>query len=207
MKVHRRRIFAGSLFWTLLCGAMIVIIGREVDWGRQVRRGVPTIHAEKAEFVAPNLSEPTTIRPADQYMEIVLRPLFIWTRRPPPPVPIPEPPKPVMAKGQFTLVGTTITPEKRIAFLLEKATRKVRAVSEGEQVNGITVKAISPESVMLTQHSDVESVTLSVIPSPSALATAPAAAPLRPPPIPTPSPPPTKPAPPAPANVPGGAVR
>lgn len=168
------RVEAG--FWLLLCGGLAAGIGHETDWGRRWQWPLASASVPAAEFTEPVLAPPFQLPPPDTYLETTLRPIFVVTRRPAPMPPAPEPPKPAMKKDQFVLTGTTIVPEGKFAFLLEKAGNKVRVVSEGKEVNGILVKQIDAAHVVLTQHDDEEVLMLKPT-KPPAQPTPPAATP------------------------------
>jgi hypothetical protein len=148
------RIEAG--FWLALCGGLAAGIGVETDWGQRWQWPMAAAALAPPDFAKPALAEPFHLPPPDSFLETTLRPIFVVTRRPAPIPPPPEPPKPSMKKDQFVLTGTTIVPEGKFAFLVEKAGNKVRVVSEGKEVNGILVKEISATRVVLTQHDDEE---------------------------------------------------
>lgn len=143
-------------FWVLLCGALAAGIGVETDWGRQLRSPPIEQPAVKGDFVKPDLAVPFSLPPPDTFLETAARPLFIVSRRPAPAAPPPEPPKPTMKKEQFILTGVTIVQEGKFAFLLERAVNRARVVQEGKEINGIAVKQILPDRVVLTQFDDTE---------------------------------------------------
>lgn len=163
-----------SGFWLILWLGLASGIGLETDWGRQVRSPVTKIAGTPAEFPKPVLAEPFRLLPPDQFLDITVRPIFVATRRPPPIVPPPEPPKPGMIKGQFILMGTTIVGEGKFAFLLEKAGNRNRVVAEGKEINGIIVREITKEQVVLSQYDDTEVLMLKSI-KPRPIAPAPPA--------------------------------
>ena len=71
-----------------------------------------------------------------------------------------------MQKGQFILTGTVVVAEGKFAFLIEKAGNKSRVVAEGKQINGIMVKEVTKERVVLTQGDDMEVLDLKFNPPP-----------------------------------------
>lgn len=159
-------------FWLLLWVGLAVGIGLETDWGRQLEKQLPIIVAPPADFSPPRLTEPFRLPPPDHFLGITERPIFVATRRPPP-IPLPaEPPKPSMKKGQFALLGTMIVPDGKFAILLEKSGNKSRTVPEGKEINGITVKSVTPDRVVLSQNDDTEVLVLKTAVAPKA-ATAP----------------------------------
>jgi hypothetical protein len=176
--------------WLLLCGGLAGGIGVETDWGRQLQPPAIAQSALHSDFALPTLAEPFHLAPADSFLETAMRPLFVVSRRPAPPPPPPEPPKPAMQKDQFRLTGITIVPGGNFAFLVEKAGNRNRVVSAGKEINGIMVKEVSANQVVLTQFDESEILTLKTAKGP--LTTVPAT-----PPTPT-TPPPAAPGAPAP---------
>lgn len=160
-----RRVEAG--FWLLLCGGLATGIGTETDWGRRWQWPVAEAALAPAAFTKPALADPFRLPAPDTYLETTLRPVFVVTRRPAPIPPPPEPPKPSMRKDQFVLTGTTLVPEGKFAFLLEKAGNKVRVVSEGKEINGLQVKEVSATRVVLVQHDDQEVLVLKTAKGPA----------------------------------------
>lgn len=171
--------------WLLLCGGLATGIGVETDWGRRLHPPAVKQPEPRTDFVKPLLAEPFHLAPPDTFLETAMRPLFIVSRRPAPPPPPPEPPKPAMQKDQFRLTGITIVPGGNFAFLVEKSGNRNRVVSAGKEINGIMVKEVSANQVVLTQFDDTEILTLKTARGP--LATVPAAPPA------TPAPPPAAP--------------
>lgn len=151
---------AEMAFWTLLCGGLAVGIGQETDWGKRWQYPIADASPAPATFSKPTLSDPYRLPAADDFLEIAMRPLFVPTRRPAPAAPPPEPPKPSMIKDQFTLSGITVTPGGKFAFLIEKAGNKPRVVSEGREINGIRIKEIAADRVVLSQYDDTEILVL-----------------------------------------------
>jgi hypothetical protein len=147
-------------FWLLLCGSLAIGIGYETDWGQRWRWPMAETVLPPSEFTKPVLAEPFHLPPPDTFLETTLRPIFLVTRRPAPIPPPPEPPRPSMKKDQFVLTGTTIVPEGRFAFLLERAANRVRVVGEGKDIGGILVKEVGDSRVVLTQYDEEEVLVL-----------------------------------------------
>lgn len=154
-----------AAFWLALLSVLVVAIGIESDWGRRWILPVQPIDVQPAPFTKPTLTEPFRLPAADAFLEIAMRPIFVVTRRPAPTVTV-EAPKPRMKKDQFTLTGTTIVPEGKFAHLLEKAGNKSHVLSEGKEINGILIKDVRTDRVVLTQHDDTETVMLYVAKAP-----------------------------------------
>lgn len=147
-------------FWLILWASLAAGIGIETKWGRQVQWPVAETAEKPPEFAKPALAGPFRLPPPDQFSQMTARPIFIVTRRPTPVPPPPEPPKPSMKKDQFILMGTTVAGETKIAFLLEKAGNKSRVVVEGKEINGITVKEVAADRIVLSQFEDTEVLVL-----------------------------------------------
>ena len=153
-------------FWVSICALLGVSLGEQTDWGQQIQPPLPPIHYAALIFEAPKLDDPPVFKTADQYLDMVERPLFVVSRRPAPPPPPPPPPVvpvPTMKKGQFRLAGVSIIGDKKVAFLLEITTNKTRPVREGQALNELTVAQISPQTVTLTQFNDREEIGLKVL--------------------------------------------
>lgn len=149
-----------TAFWLILWVSLAAGIGLETKWGRQMQWPVAKIAETPPEFSKPALAEPFRLPPPDQYSQMTARPIFIVTRRPTPIAPPPEPPKPSMKKDQFILMGTTIAGESKIAFLVEKVGNKSRVVAEGKEINGITVREVTADRIVLSQFGDTEVLVL-----------------------------------------------
>lgn len=164
-------------FWLILWLGLTAGIGLETDWGRQMTSPVTQIAETPPEFPKPVLAEPFRLPPPDQFLDVTVRPIFVATRRSAPIAPPPEPPKPGMKKDQFILMGTTIVAGGKFAFLLERAGNKSRVVAEGKEINGIIVKEVATERVVLSQYDDTEVLVLKMNRPPPRSPTPPAVAP------------------------------
>ncbi len=147
------------LGWLTLCAALGGFLGIQSDWGRRMYHAVPSPAGTRSAFTPPALTEPYPIRPAEQFVEFDARPLFLPTRRPPP---VADTTKPTLQRDQFVLVGTALTPEANIAFLLEKASGKVRPVPVGTTINGLTLQEVSAHRAILAQDGEQEILPLKV---------------------------------------------
>jgi len=159
---------AEAAFWLIITVGLAVCIGIETDWGRQTQW--PVMQTAGAPPVLPKLAlaEPFQLAGPDQFPNITLRPLFIVTRSPAPPAPLADSSNSGMRKDQFVLVGTTIVGEGKFAFLLEKAGNRSRVVAEGKEINGIMVKEVSADRVVLSQNADTEVLLLKASKLPAA---------------------------------------
>lgn len=156
------------LIWFALCVALLLAILLELGISRST-----TIPPAKG--VAPMKVTPTVLLselglpPLETYKETTARPLFTPTRQPaPPPLPVTAmaPPKPAMKRGQFMLVGVTMTKDKNIALLREVAGGKTVRAERGQVINGLTVEKVEPEKVTLRFEGETEEVVLKIATGP-----------------------------------------
>lgn len=150
-------------FWLVTCTSLAGGIGYETNWGQNLRPKLPKVTYEHAQYVPPALITPPAIGSTVDHLEMVERPLFVFTRRPAPPGA--QLAVPTMKKGQYKLVGVTIVGGKKIVFLTEISSGKMRTVAEGSNVGEINVASIQPDRVRLTQGNDEEFITLKVEPN------------------------------------------
>lgn len=160
--------------WSVLCIALAGTIAHQTDWGRNIKPRLPALEYTPTRFEPPVLATLPVVGTTVQHLEMVERPLFVFTRRPPPPGAGPAAPS-AMKKGQYKLTGVTIVGQKRIAFLVETTTGKAHSVEEGRMLGEITVGSIQPDRIRLTQGGDEEFLVLKIEPSRAATGT-PAAA-------------------------------
>lgn len=106
--------------------------------------------------------------PLQTFLEIVARPLFSATRRPPAPQKV-QKPKPIIASaptpirietGQYTLVGIVIDEDKKAALLRKGRRGELMRVGIGQKLDGWTVDDIVADSVKLRQGDVVDLVLL-----------------------------------------------
>ncbi|MGC2459122.1 MAG: hypothetical protein WA435_14130 [Gallionellaceae bacterium] len=167
MKLRMEPQYLPALF-LLSCASLFVLqIGAELRWhqlsGKQPSKSLQSPHngneptlAMKPELVLPPLER--------TYNQILTRPLFIPSRRPPASPSGSSLPS-SMSKGQFTLVGVILTTDKKIAMLHEIATGKVFRVEQGKEINGMQLEKLEPEKVTLKQGDEREELLLKIQPS------------------------------------------
>lgn len=155
------------LAWALVNASLVLLIGGELGWGENLYPPVP------APVVRPSVPVEIVLPPdfrlparEKAYAGTLDRPLFVPTRRPAPPPPPPPPPS--MKKGQFQLLGTTITDDLRIAIVKEVAGGKVIQLVLNQTINGLRLEQIGPDSIVFTQYDDREELHLKIQHSPKA---------------------------------------
>jgi hypothetical protein len=165
------------LGWGLANAGLIAGIGTALTHDERTLHPVPELPAAApVESVAyPDFRLPAREKTFTATLE---RPLFVPTRSEAPPVPPPPPPPPPsMKKGQFQLLGTTITDDMRAALLREIATGRIRQVMLDRTINGLRLEQIEPDRIVFTQYDDREELVLKIQPSPKVVPAAiPAAA-------------------------------
>jgi hypothetical protein len=155
------------LVWLVPFAAVALLLGWETDWGRAL---TPEPRAD-----APVKAQPVSVALLPEFKldggtearrETVERTLFNPTRRPAPPAPAANAQQAAMAKGTFTLAGTSVTDGSATAFLREVNGGKVRRVRKGETVNGMLVEDVKADRVRLAQGGEIEELTLRVAAGP-----------------------------------------
>lgn len=164
-----------AMMWILLFSGLATGIGFETDWGRRLVWPIELPDSQSTPFAKPTLAESFSMPAADTFLEISMRPLFVFTRRPAPAIPV-DATTPIMKKDQFVLTGTTLVTEGKFAHLLEKAVSKSHVVAEGKEINGILVKEVRLGSVVLAQGDETEVIVLRTAKAPPVAAGAPSGA-------------------------------
>ena len=171
LTANRARAWAS---WLLPAAALVLLLGWETDWGRQIVR-VPATPppVEPKPVTAMVLPEYEVEGGLPAHAETVGRTLFNATRRPAPVLAADSGPRQIV-RGRYQLMGTTVTGDKNIAFLKEAAGGKTRVVRQGEEINGMKVALVTADRVTFTAGDDSEELMLKVAPGPkTTLAAAP----------------------------------
>lgn len=153
--------------WGLVSATLLLAIGGELGWGKNLKNPIPSPVAQQPSKVEIDLYPDFRLPAREKTFAATLeRPLFVPSRRKAPPVPPPPPPPPpTMKKGQFQLLGTTITDETRIAIVKEVAGGKVLQLLLNQTINGLRLEQIEPDRVVFTQYDDREELRLKIQPS------------------------------------------
>lgn len=158
-----------NILWAVLCAGLIVAIGLETNWGATLHKPLVESTATTEPFAAPELAVDFKTPSADTFIAISARPLFVPSRSPAPPPPPPPnvESRPTMTKGQFLLYGTIQSPEGSFAQLAPRTGGKVRFIPKGAEIDGITVKEVGSDFVVLTQFGDEERLILRTAKAPT----------------------------------------
>jgi general secretion pathway protein N len=139
--------FAAALAAAAILAAMLVAAPEQFGAAEPVSAPMPAGHRDET------ATEPSAARNAE-YPAIAAYPLFYPTRRPwkPPP---PEPPAAPIASPSpltaYTLIGVVVSGNMRSALVRAQAS-KVLTLSEGEEIDGWTLKSITPERLLFTAN-------------------------------------------------------
>lgn len=158
-----------------LCFLVVVVIALEARYPFQLEQDGKAAPANlnSADLVPTReRSEEVSLLPLGNYEEIVARPLFRSSRRPPDPekATTEEARKQAMEEAErlkshvtdlFILSGVVVTAEKTVALLQDIKNNKSLRVSEGERLEGWKVQQIFPNRVLF--RDDGRSETLELI--------------------------------------------
>lgn len=166
-----KTVLRGPYALSALIGAGIVLaliaIGLELEWGKTTRTGVAAMRMEPAKVADAGLLPDFHLPAIDQgFPEAAARPIFVPTRRPTPPAPVVQVVS-AMRKGQFILLGTSITKDfGDVALLKEISTNRTHVARKGDKINGITVDKVEPHRVVLKEGVESEDVDIKTQGSP-----------------------------------------
>lgn len=93
-----------------------------------------------------------------RFVQVLDRPLFTATRRPPPPPPPPPPPKPVDPLADFELVG--LVEQGAEGSVLAKQAGKVRRFRVGDAIGEWRLAAVKGRDVVFKNGSESRTITL-----------------------------------------------
>ena len=147
---------------------LLLAIGLSVTLYTQFNRPAEPVQAAIESELAP---EPVLDQAATenfrlpallQFTEIVDRPLFLESRRPPPKVKHEAPQQviPEQEQLEYVLTGVMTTGERPLAFFKPTAQGKTQRLKQGESLDGWLVKAIEERRVILARGSLSQVLTL-----------------------------------------------
>lgn len=158
------------LAWAVANASLVLLIAVELGWGKKSVQPMPVPVVHPSAPIEILLPPDYRLPPLEKaYAGTLERSLFVPTRRkaPPPPTVVPT-----MQKGQFQLLGTTITDEFSVAIVKEISSGKVRQIYQGFTINGLQLELVEPNRIVFSQYDDREEIRLKIQASPK-----PAAAP------------------------------
>lgn len=143
--VTRLGILGSSLI--VLCAILIVVISRQLYQGPSAVRADGYVVATAPGPASPPLpGAAISFPPLRQYAEVVERPLFEVSRRPPPPE---AKATSVAAKElrQLILTGVVITPDKNLAIFRDKNPSDIMRLEQGMAVDEWSLDEIRADGV------------------------------------------------------------
>lgn len=133
MKAQLYRV--GVLSWALaaICAGLLAVIALQLhsNFGSAQADSVPVAASTKVAHSAPPTAA-LSFAPLAEYAEVVERPLFDVSRRPPP-KPEPEPETPVQF-NQLELEGIVKTADGSLAIIYDKRQRQTLRLARGEKL-------------------------------------------------------------------------
>lgn len=142
---------------TLILGWLGLLLWMVYQWLFPAQLPAVATYEQEGVITTPLSVEPVDTLVADQqhYDNLVERPLFYPSRRPPAPEPESSPesePTPLPAADEaLTLVGIIIMPEGMRALIREDESRRVSRLQLGDSIARWRLADISPEQVRLTR--------------------------------------------------------
>lgn len=165
-----RKRLVNSSRWTWSAAALCLAAGLFLGWQAWRSEDVaPVAEPPSTEEAAPPESEgqPSTFKmpTAEEYEEIVMRPLFNRSRRPDAPQEVSQ----AGASGsegksapaaQISLNGVVLARNRRVALLRLDSDPKVMHVAEGQQAGGWLIETIRPDRIILRRGDATTEVVL-----------------------------------------------
>ncbi len=150
-RTTRRRQVAIILL-CLLCMALVGIVHLELSRGAD-ELGPTTAQGTPASQVKPSSLEPASFAMAgiDSYREVLERPVFLQSRRPPPE----ERRGTVIQPSSLVLVGLIIAPDGQRALIQYGEPPRLQRVMVGQAIEGWSVESILADRIVV-RHGDAE---------------------------------------------------
>ncbi len=168
----RARSNGGSRVFILLsiCVGLSYLIFQQVEGGLPIPdlslAARPASTAASPAMAGPAPRDPPRLEPLDAFSEVVERPVFFRTRRPPDPEAEPPPQAEAASKADFVLSGLIISGKDRLALLRPVRSATVERVHEGEEIDGWLVQAVHADRVVLKRGETVQEILLEDQPPP-----------------------------------------
>lgn len=153
----RRRILASPIVPAVLCAALSAALYQQVVRPPSVAAGLETTMAAEASGSATTTADPFVLPPIAAFSEIVRRPVFSPTRRPPAGV---EPESdnagtaPLRQDGLDVEVVGIITGPRDLALLRSSSSDRLMPMAEGDELSGWTLIEIEPFRLVFQRDDD-----------------------------------------------------
>jgi len=169
----RARSNGGSRVFILLsiCLGLSFLIFRQAEVGLPLPDLSPAARPASPASVASAAAGPASLdlprlEPIGAFAEVVERPVFFQTRRPPDPEAEPPPQAEAAPKADFVLSGLILSGKERLALLRPVRSATVERVHEGEEIEGWLVQAVKADRVVLKRGETVQEIRLEDKPPP-----------------------------------------
>lgn len=155
-----------ALLFTLVFILGLAVVAQWWGWSREANEQVMSLSrgdqgvAIKSQVV---LSEHIPLGPVEEYMVIADRPLFNSGRRPVVPEEVVTVPVET-AEFPLQLSGIVITPDGRQALVMDKVTKQITRLSEGDSFQQWKVDQIAMDKLVLISQGKQEELLLRVYP-------------------------------------------
>ncbi|MDR1529791.1 MAG: hypothetical protein LBS40_05270 [Burkholderiales bacterium] len=145
---------------------LLLVLGWQTGFGTSIRKSPPEISLPPAAPVEVSLMP--EFKPDDLAVmkETATRPVFVPTREPAPPAETTADAPRSIERGMYTLTGTAIVGETRLAFLRTVKDGKALTVRVGDTVNGMNVVEVTEGRVKLAKGNEEEELFLKVATGP-----------------------------------------
>ena len=140
-----RRLSRASLLLLLLCGLLLGIIYVELAPPLSEARAKLPLPRPRGADPAPSPRPGFSMPPLDSFAEVVTRPMFSETRRPP----LPSGESGDARSSAFTLVGIIVSAGESRALIAHGQPPRLERVTEGQEIDGWTVEKVLPDRVIL----------------------------------------------------------
>ena len=139
-----------NLLLCLICGALGYVLYQEMS--REPDQ-VPRLTAKSGETASGGTQSQTRLQPMpprQQFSQLISRPPFSATRRPPQPrrTVVVAKPQPI-ARPRILLVGTFVNSASGVAVIQKAGVEKQIRLSLGETIDGWTLEQILPDRILL----------------------------------------------------------
>lgn len=157
MNPMRRRRRLSIILLCLICMTLVGVVHLELS------RGPDALEPTAAQGSPASRAKPASQEPASfamagigSYREVVERPLFLRSRRPPPE----ERRGSVVQPSSFVLVGLIIVPDGRRALIQHGEPPRLQRVTVGQAIDGWSVESILADRIVVRQGDTEEELKL-----------------------------------------------
>ena len=163
MMAGRREGTSLLAFLLIVCGALTWLIYQQLQASPRPTAAKPSPVIEEVELPPLPSVAVFSLEPIETFEDIVLRPLFSPTRRPPDgeaPIVTPTATEESLELG---LAGILYSAQQRIALFSAPGEKGLLRLREGDRYRGWTLKSVLPDHVVFSRNEVESEVTLSYV--------------------------------------------